>query len=335
MARTNFPLISVALSGVAIRYSGINRDQRGYIADRVAPYRNVTSQLFRWYSSKLSEAFRVYDTQIDRLGQANEMTHGWTLTEDSTKDYAIREPVPYADEAEANAQAIPFSLRQEAAQNVVDQIQLNREVRVSTFVNSTSSYLTGYYVDKASAKWSDFANSDPIADVKDAISKMLIRPTVAVTSRRVADILQRHPKVAVALGGSQSSGMYYPLDQIARLMGLREIIVGDTLYQTSKPGQTLVTGNIWADNFALHYQGGTTDGGTMSLAGAMTRSPDFLTTFRWAPGGQEWVATEKTFEPGDMGLRGGVKVLAGQSVLERQVAPYGGFLFQNVVTPAA
>lgn len=334
MSRTPFPLISVALAGVAIRYAGINRDQRGYIADRVAPYRNVTSQLFRWYSSKISEAFTVYDTQIDRLGQANEMTHGWTLTEDSTKDYAIREPVPYADEAEAQAQNLPFQLKAEAAQNVVDQIQLNREIRVSTIVNSTSSYLTGYFVDKASAKWSDFANSDPVADILDAQSKMLIRPTVAVTSRRVADILQRHPKIAVALGGSLNSGMYYPLDQIARLLNLREIIVGDTLYQTSKRGQTLVTGNIWPDNFAMHYRSGVDASGVLSLSGAQTRSPDFLSTFRWAPGGSEWVATEKQYEPGDMGLRGGVKVLAGQSVLERQVAPYAGFLFQNVTIPA-
>ncbi len=331
MARTNFPLISTALSGVAVRHARINRDQRGYIADRVAPRRKVRSQLFRWYTSKVNEAFTVYDTQIDRLGQANEMTHGWDLVEGSTKDYAIREPVSYQDEREAAAQDIPFSLRAEAVQNVVDQIQLGRELRVSAFVNSTASYNSGYVVDKTASRWSDFANSDPIADVKDAIAKMLFKPTKGVTSRRVADILMRHPKVAVALGGSQNSGMYYPLDQIARLMGLNEIIVGDTIYQTSKRGQTLTTGNIWADNFALHYQGASDVTGTMAVAGETSRSPDFLTTFQW----NDWVSSEREFAPGDMGLYGGVKVLAGESVVERQVSPFAGFLFTNVVTPAA
>lgn len=332
MARTPFPLISAALSGVAIRYASINRDNRGYIADRVAPRRKVRSQLFRWYSSKLEEAFTVYDTQIDRLGQANEMTRGWTLTEDSTKDYAIREPVAYADEAEAAAQQIPFSLRQQATEDVVDQIQLGREIRVAQLTNSASSYLAGYSVDKTAAKWSDFANSDPVADVLDASSKMLIRPNVGVTNRRTADILQRHPKVAAALGGSQNSGIIYPLEAVARVMGLREIIVGDTLFQTSKRGQTLTTGNIWGNNFALHYQSATqADDRGMSVSGERSKSPDFLTTFQWG----DWVSSEKAFAPGDMGLYGGVKVLAGESVLERQVAPYAGFLFQNVVADAA
>lgn len=329
MARTNFPLISVPLSGVAINYARINRDSRGYIADRVAPRRRVTSQLFRWYSSKIEEAFTVYDTQIDRLGQANEMTHGWTLTEASTKDYAIREPVAYADEREAAAQNLPFSLRQQAVQNVVDQIQLNREQRVSAIVNSTGSYLGAYVTDKSGARWSDFANSDPVADVRNARSAGLIPYNVGVTSQAVADILVRHPKVALALGGSQNSGMYYPLDAIARIMGLREILVGNTLYQTSKRGQTLTTGAIWPNNFALHYQGPTSpQDPTVALASPTSQSsPDFLTTFQW----NDWVSSEKEFLPGDMGLYGGVKVLAGESVVERQIAPYAGYLFTTVV----
>lgn len=332
MARTGFPLISVPLSGVVIRYAGINRDARGYIADRVAPVKKVRSQLFRWYQSRINEAFTVYDTQIDRLGQANEMLHNWDVVEDSTKDYMIREPVAYSDEAEAQAQGIPFALRAEAASAVVDQIQLNREIRVATLTNSAASYLSAYTVDKTAARWTDFANSDPVADVRDAQAKMLVRPNVGVCSRRVADILERHPKVAAALGGSLQSGQYNDLQRVARLFNLREIIVGDTLYQTSKPGQTLVTANVWADNFAMHYQGATAAGdATMSANGAMSRSPDFLTTFQW----NDWIASEKEFGSGDMGLYGGVKVGAGHSVKERQVAPYAGFLFQNVATPAA
>lgn len=329
MARAPFPMISVALSGVAINYANINRLNRGYVADRVARRRRVGSETFRWYVSKLGEAFTVYDTQIDRLGQANEITQGWTLTEATTVDYAIRQPVPVADENAARDQAIPFALRQSAVENVVNQIQLNREIRVATLTNSASSYLAGYTVDKsAGTRWSDFANSDPFADIVNARTGMLVRPNVAVTSRRVMDILQRHPKISVAAGGSQNSGIILPEDVVARVLGFREIIVGDTLYQTSKPGQNLTTGNIWGDHFAMHYQAGVTEpNGIMSTASQFSQEPDFLTTFQYG----DWVGSEKAFDPGDMGLRGGVKVLAGESVLERQVAPYAGFLFQNVI----
>lgn len=330
MAR-NFPQISVPLSGIAINYADINRVQRGYIADRVAPRRRVTSELFRWYRSRLGDAFTVVDTQIDRLGQANELTQGWDLVEGKTTDQAIRQPVPYTDEQEAAAQNIPFNLRASAVRNVTNQIQLGREIRVATLVNNAASYSAGYTADKAGSRWSDFANSDPVADVRDAQSRMLIRPNIGITSRRGADILERHPKVAAALGGSLQSGQYNDLQRVARLFNLREIIVGDTLYQTSAKGQNLTTGNIWADNFAMHYQDGVDATGINSLAAAEDQSPAFLATFQLG----DWIASEELFAPGSMGILGGIKVMAGERVVEKQVAPYAGFLFQNVVTPAA
>lgn len=331
MARTPFPLISVPLSGVAINYANINRLNRGYIADRVARRRRVNSELFRWYRSNLSDAFTVYDTQIDRLGQANEIMRGWQLTEDSTKDYAIREPVPQSDENAAADQGLPFSLRASAVENVVNQIQLNREIRVATLCNSASSYLTGYSRDLATVgpRWSDYANSDPLADIMTARTGMLVRPNVATTNRLVMDVLRRHPKLSQAVGGSQNGGALLSEELVANLLGFREIIVGDTLYQTNKRGQTpTATGQIWGNHFAMHYQAGTTEpGGIMSTAGPQSQEPDFLTTFQYG----DWVSSEKAYGPGDMGLRGGVKVLAGESVLERQVAPYAGYLFQNVI----
>jgi hypothetical protein len=331
MARTPFPTLSIPLSGVAVNYAGINMAQRGYIADRVAPRRRITSQQFHWFSSKIDEAFTVEDTQIDRLGQVNEILQGWTRQDDSTRDFALSQPVPRTDEMEASVQGIPFNLRASAARNVTNRVQLGREIRVATLVNSAGSYLTGYTADKTAARWSDFANSDPVADVRDAQSKMLVRPNVGVTSRRVADILERHPKVAAALGGSLQSGQYNDLARVARLFNLREIIVGDTLYQTSKPGQSLTTGNIWADNFAMHYQDGVAADGTTSLSSADDQSPAFLATFQLG----DWIANEELVEPGQMGILGGVRVMVGERLRERQIAPYAGFLFQNVVTAAA
>jgi hypothetical protein len=330
MARAPFPLTSVPLAGVALRYAGINRLNRGYIADRVAPRRKTRSQLFRWYGSKIEEAFTVYDDQIDRLGQANEVLQNWEEFADKTQDHGIRQPVAYADEQEAQAQGIPFSLRASAAENVVNVIQQNREIRVAALTMSAASYLPAYTRDVAQG-WSNFTTSDPVADVRDAQAKMLTRPTIGVASRRVADILERHPKIAAALGGSLQSGQYNDLQRVARLFNLREIIVGDTLYQTSKPGQALATGNIWSDGFAMHYQSATQADGVTSTAGVDMQSPDFLSTFQW----NDWVASEEEYKPGSMGLYGGVKVFVGESLVERRVAPYAGYLFQNVVAPAA
>jgi hypothetical protein len=323
MAQAPF-VITPALVAIAIDYQGVNARVRGYVQDQVAPRIRVDGPLFKYPVYNINEAFTVVDNQIDRLGRANEL--GYTAGEQTgaTIDYALREPVPYRDEAAARNGTIPFPLRARAVRNVIDKNQLNREIRVAAMAMSASSYSAGYITDLAGGtKWSDYNNSDPVAQIVDAQAGMLIPGNVGVTSKRVANILRRHPKVAVALGGSLNSGRYYPLDEVATVLGLDRIVVGNTLKQTSKRGQALTTGNIWPDSFAIHYQGPTGPDGL----GVDVASPNFLTTFQWG----DVVSSETTFDPGDLGLWGGVKVLTGESIVEKAVAPFAGYLFANVL----
>lgn len=323
MARAAF-VQNPALVAIAVNYSGINRTARGYIADEVAPRIPVPSNLFRWWKSKPEEAFTVYDTQIDRLGRANEIVESFIEDTGQTVDHALREPVPYGDEAAAQANSVPFPLKAQAVRNVIDKLQLRRETRVAALAMSTSSYSAGYIDDRtAGVKWSDYANSDPVKDVIDAIAKMIFPGSVGICSLPVANILRRHPKVSTALGGTADSGRYVSLQEIATIMGLSKIVVGNTLKQTSKRGQNLVTSNVWPDSFAIHYQGPVGPDGL----GIDIKSPNFLTTFQW--GGI--VSSETTFDPGDMGLWGGVKVLTGESVVEKQISPFAGYLFNQVL----
>ncbi len=323
MAQAPF-VINPALVAIAVDYAGINRTARGYIADRVAPRIRVDAPLFRYPEYKIEDAFTVYDNQVDRLGRLNEITSSAGEALGETRDYGILEKVPFRDEAASRNQSIPFPLKARAVRHVVDQNQLNREIRVSNFAMSSANYLSGYIDDRtAGVKWSDYVNSDPAADIMDRGTAMLIPPNVGVTSKRVMNILRRHPKLAVALGGSLSSGRFLTDQEVALALGLERIEVGNSLRQTSKRGQTLVTGQIWPDSFALHYQGAIgPDGMGMDVA-----SPSFLSTFQWL----DVVSGENPYRPGEMGLWGGVGVYTGESVVEKRVAPFAGFLFQNVL----
>lgn len=323
MAQAPF-VITPALVAIANNYNAINMTARGYVADQVAPRVRVDGPLFRWWSSNIAEAFTVPDNQIGRLGRANEIVQTSTEQAGAVLDYALREPIPYRDEAAARAQSVPFPLQAQAVRNIMDKNQLAREIRVAALAMSSANYTAGYVTDlTAGTKWSDFVNSDPVGAVIDAVQTMYIPGSVGVTSKRVMNILRRHPKVAVALGGSLNSGKYYSADEVAMVMGLSKIIVGNTLKQTSKRGQALTTGNIWPDSFAIHFQGPTGPDG-MGLDAA---SPNFLTTFQWG----DIVAGTMQVPAGEMGLWGGVKVLQGESVVEKQVAPYAGYLFLNVL----
>jgi len=322
MAQTPFP-INPALVAIAVQYANINRIARGYIADRVAVRMPVAKSIFRYKEYKIEEAFQVVDNQVDRLGRLNEIVRSSTETLGETKDYGILEKVPFRDEAMAAGEGL-FPLKAQAVRDVLDVNQLNREIRVSAFTMSTASYQTGYFSDRtAGVKWSDFGASDPVADVIDAAAAMLIPPNVGVTSRRVMNILRRHPKIAVALGGSLNSGKYYSEQEVATALGLERIEVGNTLKQTSKRGQSLTTGNIWPDSFAMHYQGPMNDAGQGLDLGAT----NFLATFQW--GGI--ISGENPYRPGEMGLWGGVGVYTGESLVEKRVMPYAGYLFANVL----
>lgn len=324
MAQVPF-VTSPALIAIGVQYMGINRTARGYIADRVAPRFQTEAADFRYPEFKIEEAFTVYDDQVDRLGRLNEITQSSTEATGSVIDHGILEKVPYRDEMQARAGNIPFSRRSLAVRHVIDVIQMNREIRVAGLTMNLNNYATGYKTDVSVStdKWDAYATSDPVTQVKDAARGMLVPPNVGITTRRVLDKLAVHPKISVALGGSAQSGRMVSDAEIARLFGLERIEVASTIKQTSTRGQALTTGPIWADSFAMHYQG-PMDGSTL-LDG---NSPNFLTTFQW--GGI--VAGENTYRPGEMGLYGGVGVYTGESLVEKRVAPMAGYLFANVLS---
>jgi len=323
MAQAPF-VITPALVAIAIDYSAVNAAARGYVAESVAPRISVDAPLFRYPAFKVEDAFTVYDNQIDRLGRLNEIVDSATEIAGETLDYGILKKVPFRDEAAARGQSIPFPLKARAVRQVIDQNQLNREIRVASLAMTLGNYTSGYSTDlSAGTKWTDFANSDPVQAVTDAAATMLIPPNVGVTSRRVMNVLRRHPKVAVALGGSLESGRRVSDAEVANAFGLDRIIVGNTIKQTSKRGQTLTTGNIWPDSFALHYQGPMGPDGM----GLSVDSPNFLSTFQWG----SIVSGENAYRPGEMGLWGGVGVFTGESLVEKLVAPFAGYLFNSVI----
>jgi hypothetical protein len=323
MAQAPF-VINPALVAIAIDYAGVNRTARGYIADRVAPRMPVDAPLFRYPEYNLADAFTVYDNQVDRLGRLNEITSSATETVGETRDYGILEKVPFRDEAAARGQSIPMALKTRAVRHVIDVNQLNREIRVSAATMSLANYAPGYSTDlTAGTKWSDYNNSDPVTAVRKAQLGMLVRPNVGVTSEGVMDVLSRHPKLAVALGGQPDSGRVLSNEEIARALKLERIEVGSTIKQTSKRGQNLVTGAVWPDSFAMHYQGPMTPTGEGLDMGAT----NFLATFQW--GGI--VSGENLYRPAEMGLWGGVGVYTGESLVEKRVAPFAGYLFANVL----
>jgi hypothetical protein len=320
MAQAPF-IIRPDLVAIANDYSRVNSARRGFIADQVMPRVRVGSPQFEYMEFPVDEAFYVPDTQVDRLGRLNELVQAATTAAGAVKDWGLAQPVAYRDVRAAQQANIPFSPLARATRNVTDKVQLAREVRVANFIFNAASYQAGYKVTLAGAtQWSDPA-SDPVAVINDAAAGMLVKPNTLVLGMSTRNILRRHTKVSVALGGSAESGRYVQDAELAEVLGVERIVIGNTIRATSKRGQTLATGPIWGKHAALLFVPPTGPDGNVDD----DQSPAFGLTFQW----NDNVAG--TYDDPTIGLYGGVRVKAGESLIEKGVAPFAGYFFENAI----
>ena len=318
MAKAPF-VTNPALIALAVDYTGINRASRGYIADEVSPIVRVESSEFRYPVFDLDRVFEVVDNQVDRLGRLNEIYSSAGEASDFTLDYGLSSPVPYRDEMQAQAENLPFNLKARAIRKVIDANMLNREIRVANLVQSAASY-GAQTEDETATPWSatDFDIASTVEAKRDS---MLLPANTAVMSLPVLRTMQRSPSLSESLGGTFTKGKRLTNDEVAEALGVSRIIVGNTLKQTSKRGQTLATGPIWGNHLALMHVPETEADGMVNDVDV----PAFSLTFQW---GDE--VSGEVADP-DMGLYGGVRVRSGRSLREKVVAPFGGYLFRNVL----
>lgn len=318
MAKAPF-LVNPALVAIAVDYAGANRAARGYIADELAPFVRVDSPQFRYPEVDLDDIFTVYDNQVDRLGRLNEIYSSIGEATGSVLDYGLAEPVPYRDEMAAQNQSLPFNLKARAIRNVVDKNQLAREVRVAALMQSAGSYGT-QTEDEVGTPWSGAA-FDIAGTVEAKADSMLLPPNVAFMSLAVKRVLARSPSLAEGLGGTLTKGKKLNDEELKEALGVQKLVIGNTLKQTSKRGQAVVTGSIWGNHFGLlHVPQVESDGFVNDV-----NVPAFALTFQW---GDE--VSGEVPDP-EMGLWGGVRVRSGRSFVEKVVAPLGGYLFRNVL----
>jgi hypothetical protein len=184
-------------------------------------------------------------------------------------------------------------------------------------VFNANNYATGNKTTlSGTSQWSDPDDSDPIKDVSDALDACIIRPNIMIVGRRVWTHLSRHPKIIKALSPFGSGDGKATRQQVAALLELDEIIVGEAWYNSAKKGQSANTVRLWGNHAALHYRNklANTQGGI---------------TYMYTAQFQQRQAGARP-DP-DIGVRGGQRVRVWESVKEVIVANDVGYFFQNAV----
>lgn len=318
MATTPFVIVP-ALAAIAVAYRQQNR-----IADAVLPRVPVGTQSFRYIKYGLADAFKAPDTLVGRKSAPNQLDWGSLEVTDTVQDHGLDAPVPNADiMAHQMAQSAGGGLVSQvdplarATTLIMETVQNRREKRAADLVFDAANYAAANKATlSGTSQWSDYTNSDPLVAIMAALDSMVMRPNFAVMGRLVSTKLRMHPKVCKAVFGNNTDAGYVPLRALADQLELDDIFVGDAWVDTAAPGQAASLARTWGKHAGFFYRNMQAD-----TLGGVT----FGMTAQWG----DQVAG--TIEDSDVGLRGGVRVRAGESVKELITANDLGYLFTNAV----
>jgi len=307
-----FPVDAV-LTGIVLAYTN-----PAAIADRIMPRVGVGGMTFKWLEFGMAQFATVPNTLVGRKGVPNEVEFGATEQSGFTLDYGLDDVVPNDDIANAPAGWDPLG---NAAQGIADLIILDREIRVAKLVQDTANY-TKVEAVTAGEYWDDPA-SDPVTQIMDHLASCLVRPNVGVFSRKQLDRLLAHPKVVAAVhanGGNAATGGRVSRQALAALLEIERIEVGEARVNTARPGQAANLQRAWNDSAASFL---------LVNPLANTRSAQMT----WGYTAQYGSRIASRFDEPKTGLRGAIRVRAGESVNELVVAKDAGVIFTTPLTP--
>ena len=229
--------------------------QGRYIATRVLPSfsQKLSSQLFGELGD---EAMRRYNlvrapgTNTKRV-TINIKGKVYTIKQKSVEIPIARELLREADEMRAlNVGAYP-EVSQMAMSTISDILALDYELDAAELLSNTTSYPAGNVISlTGTALWSG-DNSKPIDDIRDAreiIRKAAgVRPNMLTLGAAVYERLCRHPQIIAGLGANAVK--IVTDDFLKQILGVAEIVVGDTVWVNEKN----VTADVWGDMALLSY----------------------------------------------------------------------------------
>lgn len=287
----------------------------GFIADEVAPRVDVPEATFRWSEFSTEDTFNIPNTLVGRKGVPNKVEFTATEKTDSVVDYGLSDDIPQDDiNKAANHPAIDPEGR--AAMKLTELVALDREKRVASAIMTPGNYNNKALI-TSTDKWTS-DTSKPIQQISDSLLVPLVRPNTMVLGRNEAWALRRNKQILRAYHGNTGEDGLVPLDFIRQMFDLERIIVGESRYNAARKGQAMSLTQLWTGGAALLY---------IKPAAQLQDDVTFMLTAQW----QGRVASRNVKAPGQLGLRGGVEIVVGESIKEVLVSKEAGYFLQGVV----
>jgi hypothetical protein len=266
------------LSQMAIGYAS-----NVMIAGTIAPIVTVDKQSDMYSVFSRADAFRLEAAERSPGAEANKITR--TISSDTyfAKNYALKLPITLEDRENSDP-VYRQELWNNGAQYLTDKLMLGWEVRVAAKVTATANVGSSAGVNSG---WDNPASSNPIGDINTAMDNVQDltgqRPNKMVLGVAAWRALRRNDQILNRIFGTNNGGGYPGIAQVANLLELEQIQVGQAYRNTANEAQAEVLSKVWADHALLCY-----------VPPAPSRDrPSFMYSYRWAPPGVPSMTAER------------------------------------------
>lgn len=239
------------MSNVSIAYTN-----ESYVSDTLFPEVQVkhrTGLYFKYDKSKLriDEDLRAPGTRANRVQYGlSQESYGPLL------DHALEQAIPDEDREES---VMPLDLDTDATENLTERILLSKENNAKTILTTAGTGYTnsseGYVTLSGTTQWSDYANSDPVGDIRtgiDTVKKNILKkPNTLVLGYEVYSMLINHPAILERIKYSQLGVVTVEL--LAKVFDIEKVVIAEAEYNTAAEGATDSLSYLFGKNAWLMY----------------------------------------------------------------------------------
>jgi hypothetical protein len=240
--------IDEVLTNISLGYPN-----NGLVGDRLFPSVPVAKQSNK-YPVFGREGWLPEDDVRAPGTEANEIP-GLSLSLDTyfANEHSLQ--IAVTDEERENADS-PLRPDADGTEMVTSKVLIGRELVIKNLVTTASNYASGLSTTlSGTSQWSDYVNSNPIADIKTARralnAQIFMDPNTAVIPYQVMSILEDHPDFIERIKYSERAIITPEI--ISAMFGIPNIIVPGSGINTANPGQAASLGYLWGKDVVLAW----------------------------------------------------------------------------------
>ena len=240
--------VSPLLTNISLAYKN-----EEYVAEKLLPIIKVkkdTAQIatYGMDNLRITNAIRAQGANTNEVNHTVSLGDHYSLQEHALKELVTMEEIDNAD--------LPIKPKMDATENLVDRMLVIKEKLLADMMQDTA-IMTSNTTLSGTDQWSDYANSDPLGDLKTGIEAVRTstgkKPNTLVFSYQTWMVLLQHPdfESRIKVGMVDAESMKKII--ITAFPSIKQIIIPEAQYNSAVEGGTDALAEIWGKHAWVGY----------------------------------------------------------------------------------